>query len=332
MNRIHVHPDVAEALTHMQPVVALESAVLTTGLPREPLHAPPAFDAPQWNDSQPVNLEIVRLMQRSVREAGAVPAVVAVMDGSLHIGLDDDAIEQLARDETAGKASTTNLAAAINSKQSAGTTVSATLHACAIAGMHSPDGNPIRVFATGGIGGVHRNWTRSPDVSADLLQIAATPTCVVCAGAKSILDIPATLEMLAALSVPVLGFGTSTFPQFISRGDASLHTSAQCDSAEDAADLCRTHWSDLGLTTGVLLANPLTDDLSLDSHEVESLIEEAERQAARNGITGDARTPYLLQYLARETRGRSLQANLALLANNARLAGKLAIAISEGAS
>lgn len=303
-----------------RPVVALETAVVTTGLPRQPLQVDSA-DA-GWRSDQPMNLEIARLMQRLVRDWSAIPATVAVLDGVLHVGLDDDQLLRLA-EEVTDKVSVTGLAAVMAGGQSAGTTVSSTLAACRLTPY------PIRVFATGGIGGVHRGWTTMPDISADLRQIATTPACVVCAGAKSILDLPATVEALEALAVPVIGFGTDIFPQFQSLGDDSLRTPRRMDRASDIASACHLHWNTLKHSGGIVLAHPVQVAYAVDPQELETATVQAEKAAMQQGVSGAARTPFLLAEVARLTENRSLHANIALLGNNVRLAGELACALAN---
>lgn len=343
MPSIRFHPEVAEALQRGLPVVALESAVITTGLPREPLPASsrlragktaeqnPALAHCDWN--APLNLELGRAMQRVVRAHAAIPATIAIIEGDLCIGLEDDKLVMLASEQCAAKASVTDLAFIMSRRGFAGTTVSATMAACRVAHSHMKSRNTaapntgICCFATGGIGGVHRNWQTHPDISADLRQIAATPVCVVCSGAKSILDLPATLEALEALGVPVIGYRTDRFPQFLSEGDDHLHLARRIDDVGAAADLCGVHWETLGLESGILLANPVPSEFAMRADELESAIEQAERNAAAHRISGAARTPFLLKELAHLTSGRSLDANIALLLNNARLAAELVVAL-----
>jgi pseudouridine-5'-phosphate glycosidase len=184
------------------------------------------------------------------------------------------------------------------------------------------------VFATGGIGGVHRGWQKQLDVSADLYEIARTPLCVVSSGSKSILDLPTTIEMLEALGVPVVGWRTNTFPQFFSSGTDELRIDRRVDSIADAAALCDMQWNTLGRREGILLCNPPPDEFAVNANEVESAIEQAEAAAQDQGIRGAARTPFLLAELARLTNGRTLDANLMLLLNNARLAAELACALA----
>jgi pseudouridine-5'-phosphate glycosidase len=317
MNPIELSPDVRQAMRQGRPVVALESAVLTTGLPREAMAVDAAWADDAWDPAGPVNLETMRLLVRTLATQNVTPAIVAIVDGRVRVGLDDDEIEQLARDGSAGKVSASGLLAAIQTGASAGTTVSATLAICHRVG-------PLRVFATGGIGGVHRNWRETLDISGDLEAIAGTQTCVVCAGAKSILDRSATLQRLESLNVPVVGYGTDHLPAFHTRGSADLPVPHRVDSVEDAATLCRTHWQGLGAATGILLANPIPAEHALDPSELESAIAEAEALAADHDIAGAAVTPFLLAELARLTEGRTLDANIALLKNNVVLAADVA--------
>lgn len=344
MAALSTNPEVASALSAGRPVVALESAVITHGLPRDPLPSASRLNVPGWDRAAPMNLELARAMDRTVRETGAVPATVAMIGGRLVAGLDDETLERLAEDADAAKASISDLASLAAAKRHAGATVSATLAACALThhdalaarsrsgGAFAPPSLPgIRVFATGGIGGVHRGWQRLPDVSADLRAIGSTPVCVVCAGAKSILDLPATLEALEALGVPVLGHRTDVFPQFQCVGDQSLRIAPgkRVEDARQAAAICRAEWQALSLKSGILLANPVPAAHAMDPSRLAAAVEAAERMASERGIAGQARTPFLLAEIARLTEGRSLDANIALLLDNARLAGELACRLAE---
>lgn len=332
MEKVHIHTEVKEALQHGRAVVALETAVLTAGLPRQPLDGlshypktasslPPALG---WKAGEPLNLEVGRLLERTVRERGAVPATVGVLDGRLHIGLEEDQLRHLAADPTAMKASIGDLAHRMAIGANAGLTVSATLQACMLA-----EAGPIRVFATGGIGGVHRGWDELPDISADLRQLASTPVCVVCAGAKAILDVEATVEALESLGVPVVGFRTHHFPLFYSLGDERLCVPTRLEEIEAVAAMCRHHWWTLNRPGGILLANPVPAEFGLDAKEVDQAVNMAEAMATAQAISGRDRTPFLLAELTRRTEGRSLVANIALLAGNASLAGDLAVSLTE---
>ena len=292
-------PELREALRAGRPVVALETAVLTHGLPR------------------PRNLEAVRRMAAAVRVNGAFPAVIAVIDGQITAGLTDQQLERLANDDSAAKASARDLAVLAATGRSAGTTVAATLCVCRMLGL--------RVFATGGIGGVHRGWTGRPDVSADLLELARTQACVVASGAKSILDLPATLEALETLGVPVIGFATERFPQFSSTGSDDLRVPHRLDDLADVARSCAIHWGQFRNPGAVLLANPIPAAHAIPHDEMETIVEQAEREAHSRGIRGPAVTPFLLDAVARSTAGRSIEANLALLESNATLAARVAV-------
>ena len=290
---LRVGPEVRDALDRRQPVVALESTLIAHGLP--------------W----PVNVETALAAEAAVRAEGAVPATIAVLSGSPVVGLTAEEITTLAQNRDVLKASRRDLAAAVSQENTAATTVAATIFLAHRAG--------IRVFATGGIGGVHRGAESSFDVSADLLEIARTPVCVVCAGAKSILDIPKTLELLEALGVPVIGFRTNTFPAFYVQS-SGLPVAARVESPEYAATLARTHFSLGG--GGLLLAQPVAADVALSDAEFAVAYTEAER--AVGDVRGPALTPALLAKLAEITGGRSLTANRDLIVANARLAAGVA--------
>jgi pseudouridine-5'-phosphate glycosidase len=299
--KLDVRPRVALALAEGRPVVALESTLVAHGLP--------------W----PVNLETARASERAVAEAGAVAATVAVWQGTPTVGLDDGEIEHLARAGGVRKAASRDLAAAVVQGACAATTVSATMRLAHAAG--------IRVFATGGIGGVHPCTVGSPlDVSADLLELARTPVAVVCAGAKSILDLAATLEVLETQGVPVVGWQTDEFPAFYLR--SSGLKVARVDSTAEAAALLRCHWQFGG--AGVVLARPLPEEAALDREEFAGALARAEAQAREAGVSGPALTPYLLARLADLTGGRTLTANQALILANADLAARVARALAEG--
>jgi pseudouridine-5'-phosphate glycosidase len=324
VSSIEVHPEVEAALVAGRPVVGLETAVISAGLPTEPLGRVPQAAARGWDADGPVHVEAARLLPRIVRDAGAVPAVVAVVDGVLRIGLDDDGLARLLETGTGRKASSRDLASVMAGGESAGTTVSATLLAC----LRSPAG-PIRVMATGGIGGVHRGWIDQPDVSGDLRQLAISPVCVVASGVKSVLDVAATLEALEALGIPVVAYGTGRFPGFYARSIGGLIAPARVENEAEAAAVCRTHWGPLGCSTGVLLANPVPQGLGLGVAEIEPLVAEAEAEASGRGIDAGKRTPFVLDFIASRTGGRAVEANIALLASNARLAATVSAALAE---
>jgi len=300
MNLFAPSPAVTAALHQGRPVVALESAVITHGLPR------------------PLNLEIARKLEAVVRDEGAEPATVAVMDGRVRVGLDEESLERLATEENPLKVSWRDMASATASGRDGGTTVAATLLAAANTG--------IAVFATGGIGGVHRGADKSFDISADLMALAQTPVAVVCAGAKSILDLAKTLEVLETQGVPVVGFGTNRFPAFHSI-DSGLGLEAQVETAQEAARLIETQRA-LGLENGIVFANPIPDQHAIPAAEIEAWTLQSIADAEAEGISGKATTPFLLARLADLSNGRTLKANIALLKNNARVAAHIAAALT----
>ena len=298
-DRLSPTPEVASALAEGRPVVALESTVISHGMP------------------YPKNLETAKALENAVRAEGAVPATIAVLDGRIRVGLDGDALERLAKGgKSVMKLSRRDLPVALATGVPGATTVAATMIAARLAG--------IAVFATGGLGGVHRGADTSFDVSADLDELARTSVCVVCAGAKSILDLPKTLEVLETRGVPVLGLGTDEFPAFYSR-NSGLPVSHRCDSVHEVAAILRAKW-DLGLEGGVVLANPIPEADALDGAAMEQAIAQALSDAEMHGITGKSVTPFLLAALERITGGRSLTANMALIRNNAVTAARLAAA------
>lgn len=307
--------------------MALETAVVTHGVPREPLRRRPAAADAHWDPDGPTNLELARLLIRTVVAEGAEPVVMGVLRGELRVGMSDDEIAALAADEGASKASARDVAALLADGCSAGLTVAGTLLACRLACRTTRDGAAIRVFATGGIGGAHRNWQQSADVSADLRALAESPTCVVCAGAKSILDLPATLEMLDSLGVPVIGFGTDFFPRFIAPPDPRLPLPRRVDDAPSVARICRLHWEGLGQRSAILVANPAPAAFAIDIETLEAATRVAESAAVESGAKGPAVTPILLAEIARRTGGRSLEANIAVLVANARLAAQVSLSL-----
>ncbi|MBI5545546.1 MAG: pseudouridine-5'-phosphate glycosidase [Deltaproteobacteria bacterium] len=296
---VKLSPEVASALAEGRPVVALESSVLAQGLP------------------PPHNLDSWRTCERAVREAGAVPAVTALVAGEIRAGLTSEEVDRLVAPETkTRKVGVRDLAPAMASGRWGATTVSAT---CAIA-----DAAGIALFATGGIGGVHRGAEKTFDVSQDLATIARSRVAVVTAGAKAILDLPKTLEVLEALGVPVVGYRTQEFPAFYtSSSGESLEQ--RVDDPGSAAALLRARWDVLG-EGGVLFANPIPAEAEADPEVVARAIDEALVLADAQGIKGKAVTPYLLAEVARRSGGESLRANLALLASNARVAAEIAVA------
>jgi pseudouridylate synthase len=290
--------EVARALKLGHPVVALESTVITHGLPR------------------PQNLSLAEEMESQVRTEGVVPATVAVLEGWVKVGMSAVELDQLAMTIDPVKVSRRDFSYSIWSGLSGGTTVAGTMYAARLAG--------ISVFATGGIGGVHREHRF--DVSTDLQALADTPMIVVCAGAKSILDLPATLEYLETMSVPVIGWGTDEFPAFFS-STSHLPVSMRIDSLEEMTDFYRWH-KELGLPSALLVTQPIPADAALNGPEVHEAEKQASTEASEKGIRGQALTPYLLQRVNELTKGKSLKANLALLKNNACLAAQIARALA----
>jgi pseudouridine-5'-phosphate glycosidase len=297
---LDVRPEVAAALAAKQPVVALESTVIAHGLPR------------------PHNLETALRMEAAIRENGAVPATVGLLHGHLTVGLKREEIELLANSDGIAKVSRRDLALLLSSHKPGATTVAATMFIAHLAG--------IRVFATGGIGGVHRGVEDSLDISADLTELARTPVAVVCAGAKIILDLPRTLELLETLGVPVVGYGTNEFPAFYVR-ESGCRVDARVDSPDQAARLMKLQW-DLGLSAGMVFGNPPPAAVALPRAEADSLIEDALDSADSAGIRGKAVTPFLLSELSKHSGGRSIETNMSLLVENARLAALISRSFS----
>ncbi|MGF6175646.1 pseudouridine-5'-phosphate glycosidase [Ensifer sp. 4252] len=292
--------EVAAAKARGAPIVALESTIITHGMP------------------YPGNLNMARSVESIIRDQGAVPATIAVIHGVLHIGLDDAKLEELAKTEGAMKVSRADLAFAIAERRTGATTVAATMIAAARAG--------IRVFATGGIGGVHRGAELSFDISADLDELARTAVIVVCAGAKAILDIPKTLEVLETRGVPVVTYDSDVFPAFWSR-DSGLKSPLMLNSPAAIANFQNMREL-LGVDGGMLIANPVPAESEIAREEMEIYIGRALDNAERDEISGKAVTPYLLDNLFHLTEGRSLETNIALVENNARLAGEIAVALT----
>jgi pseudouridine-5'-phosphate glycosidase len=279
-----------------QAVVALESTVIAHGLPA------------------PHNLELARDCERMVREHNAEPATIGIVAGQTVIGLDDAQLNEMAARRDVAKVNLSNLAQVLIEQRWGATTVAASLCLAQRAGL--------RVFATGGIGGVHRGASESFDISADLTALARFPLITVCAGAKAILDLPKTMEALETLGVPVVGYQTDELPAFYSR-TSGLALDLRADSPAQVAMLARTHW-ELGSTSAILVVNPVPTTDEIPAPEIADVIEEALAAANEQSISGKAVTPFLLKRIAEKTAGRSLQANLALLKNNARLAAEIA--------
>lgn len=294
--------EVAQAQARGQPIVALESTIITHGMP------------------YPQNLETAQRVEADIRDAGAVPATIAVMGGNIHVGLEHAALEALAQTSDAWKLSRADIAVALAQGVTGATTVAATMICAHLAG--------IEVFATGGIGGVHRGAELSFDISADLQELAQTPVTVVCAGAKAILDLEKTLEVLETLGVPVIAYGQDALPAFWSQ-TSGLQAPLRLDSAHDIARAHRMRAA-LGLPGGQLIANPIPAEDAIPLPQLMPMIDTALAEAEAQEVTGKAVTPFLLQHLFEATEGRTLTANIALVRNNARLAALVATSLSAG--
>ncbi len=297
---IDLAPSVRDALASGHPVVALESTIISHGMP------------------YPVNVETARAVEAIVREGGAVPATIAVIGGRIKVGLQADALDRLGSAKGVGKASRRDLASVVVAKQDAGTTVAATMAIAARAG--------IAVFATGGIGGVHRGAETTFDISADLVELSRTPVAVVSAGCKSILDIGKTLEFLETQSVPVVGYGTDEFPAFFAR-TSGFKLDHRFDTPEELAEVIRVHRRLDG--GGILIANPIPEADALDSEEMEAEIAAALREAKKAGVAQKEVTPFLLKRLHATSGGRTLAPNVALIKNNAALGARIAVALAR---
>ncbi|MDA0702397.1 MAG: pseudouridine-5'-phosphate glycosidase [Proteobacteria bacterium] len=296
---LDIRPEIAEAQAEGRAVVALETTLIAHGLPH------------------PANIETALALEAIVRREGAVPAFIGLLDGRIRIGLTEDELARFAEgEEEVRKVSRRDLAWCLATGETGATTVAGTMICAALAG--------IRVFAAGGIGGVHPGWQQVFDVSADLEELGRFPVAVVCAGAKSILDLANTLEWLETRGVPVVGYGTDEFPAFYCR-ESGLDLMFRVDSPEEAARLMAAQWS-LGLQGGLVLANPIPAEAALDREEMTTWVGQATADAARDGVGGKDLTPYLLARIAALSGGRSMAANIALLHHNAALAARVAMA------
>ncbi|MDP2289680.1 MAG: pseudouridine-5'-phosphate glycosidase [Actinomycetota bacterium] len=295
---ISVLPAVAEALAAGQPVVALESTIISHGMP------------------YPQNVEMATEVEAIVRANGATPATIAVLDGVCCVGLSPEQLERLGTEQGVFKATTRDLPWLVATRRTGATTVAATMRVAALAG--------IRVFATGGIGGVHRGAATTFDVSADLTELAVTPVAVVSAGIKSILDIRHTLERMETLGVPVVVNGSDDFPSFYSR-TSGLPAPRRLDGPAELAAMLHATWNQLGMATGISIANPIPAADEIPADEIAAFIDEALRSLDEQGITGQDVTPFLLKRVVEGTGGRSLVANLALVRNNAATAAQIAV-------
>ena len=293
--------EVLEAKKNNKAIVALESTIISHGMP------------------YPQNVETAKEVEDIIRKNGAVPATIAIIDGEIKIGLSDDEIEFLAKSNDIEKASRRDLPYLIANKKNGATTVAATMICAELAG--------IEVFVTGGIGGVHREAERTMDISADLQELAQTSVAVVCAGAKSILDIGLTLEYLETFGVPVVGYGTETLPAFYTR-TSQFNVNFTVDEPQLAADMIRTKW-ELGLKGGVVIANPIPEDDAMEESYITNIIETALNEAKENGISGKNVTPFLLSKVKELTEGTSLTANIALVKNNAEVGSRIAVDLNK---
>ena len=289
---------VAKALGDKSPIVALESTIITHGLPR------------------PKNLEVALEVEQIVIEAGATPATIAIIDGQIHIGLEPDQLTRIANDENILKASIRDLAVISTQKKSAATTVAATSHIANMAG--------ISLFATGGLGGVHREAWQSWDESADLLALANTPVLIVCSGAKSILDVSATLERLETLSVPILGYQTNKFPGFYLT-DSGFELEHRVDTAREIAQIWRARGDVAIDKSALIVANPVSNQMERALHD--QLLFDGLSKAKKDGVVGKAVTPFLLDYFHTNSKGESLRVNIEIIKANAALAAQIAVAL-----
>ena len=298
---LSITPEIENALKEGKPVVALESTILSHGMP------------------YPENVEFAHKVEEIVRGEGAIPATTAIIDGKLKVGLNSEELEIMCKADGVGKVSRRDVAVYLATGKTGATTVATTMIIAAMAG--------IKVFATGGIGGVHRGAQETFDISADLQELAKTPVGVVCAGAKSILDIGLTLEYLETMGVPVLGMGTDDFPAFYCR-KSGYKVDFNVESPEMAANILHTKW-EAGMEGGAVLANPIPQEYELDFDEMEGVINKALAMAKEQGIHGKATTPFLLSHIKDLTHGVAFASNVQLAYNNARMASKIAVAMTK---
>lgn len=298
---LSITPEIQEAIKERKPVVALESTILSHGMP------------------YPENLEFAHKVEEIVRNEGAIPATTAIIDGKLKVGLNAEELELMCKGKDIAKASRRDVAVYIATKKTAATTVATTMLIADMAG--------VRVFATGGIGGVHRGAQETMDISADLQEFAHTNVCVVSAGCKSILDIGLTLEYLETFGVPVLGYQTEHFPAFYCE-DSGFGVDYKVSGAKEVADIMKTKW-DLGLQGGLLVGNPIPHEWSMNHEYIDGAINKALEMAKEKGIHGKATTPFLLATIKELTGGNSLASNLQLAYNNAKVASQIAVEYSK---
>ncbi|WP_128426621.1 pseudouridine-5'-phosphate glycosidase [Gudongella oleilytica] len=300
MNRyLDLSEEVRKAIEDKKPIVALESTIISHGMP------------------YPQNVETALKVEEIIREHGAVPATIGIIGGRLKAGLTSEEIDYMGRAKNIAKVSRRDIPYLVAHKRDGATTVASTMIIASMAG--------IRVFATGGVGGVHRGAEKTMDISADLEELAMTEVAVVCAGAKSILDLGLTLEYLETKGVPVLGYQTEELPAFYTR-KSGFAVDYKADTPEEIADILRTKW-DLGLKGGALIANPIPEEYSMDADLIARVIEDAVKEAEALGIKGKDTTPFLLAKIKEITGGESLESNIQLVYNNARLAAKIAVSL-----
>ncbi len=300
-NYLSITPEIQNALDNNLPIVALESTILSHGMP------------------YPDNLSFAYEVEKIIRDEGAIPATIAVLDGKLKVGLNEDELKLMCQAQNVGKVSRRDIAVYLATNKIGATTVATTMLIAELAG--------IKIFATGGIGGVHRGAETTMDISADLQELANTSVAVVGAGAKSILDIGLTLEYLETMGVPVIGVRTENFPAFYSR-ESGFKVDFNAESEELIAKILKTKW-DLGLKGGALIANPIPEEYALDFNEMEQVILKALKLADENNIRGKETTPFLLKNIKDMTEGTSLASNLQLAYNNARVAAKIAVSYKK---
>lgn len=293
---LQVHPEVKKAIEAGEPVVALESTIISHGMP------------------YPKNVEMAKNVSKIIRENGAIPATIAIIDGVLKVGLTEEEIEFLGTSKNVVKASRRDLPFIISKKLNGATTVATTMILADLAG--------VKVFATGGIGGVHRGAQETFDISADLQELANTDVAVICAGAKSILDIGLTLEYLETNGVPVIGFGTDEFPAFYTR-KSGFGVDYRVDSPMEVATALKAKW-DLNLKGGMVIGNPIPTEFEMDYDTITNAIETALKEAEENNIAGKKVTPFLLDKVKTITAGKSLESNIELVYNNAKIAAQIA--------
>ena len=294
---IDLHPEVKEALENNKPVIALESTIISHGMP------------------YPQNVEMATTVENIIREGGAVPATIAIMDGRIKVGLDEESLEKLGNSEGVAKVSRRDLAEVIATKRIGATTVASTMICAEMAG--------IKFFVTGGIGGVHRGVEDTMDISADLDELGKTDVAVICAGAKSILDLDRTMEYLETKGVPVIGYQNEVLPAFFTRtSDIKLNTVTE--TTDEIASIIKAK-HDLGLEGGVVIANPIPEEDELSKDYIDGIVQDAVKEAEENGIGGKDSTPFLLGKIVEKTEGKSLEANIKLVYNNAKVGSQIAV-------